>query len=296
MNFYYSMNIALIGSFNFHLECIAFLLEIFKNDNVVIYLSNHIDIYNYIKYYKTIYTFDVKYIDIFSKDIIDQNDLTIKLTSNDKCLDDNRILSILHLNGKDQLDCKSTKFLSLTPYISGSNIYYTFPIYNPILTNNVDNKIIVLIGYYLNQHFDEDTIKFINMNSDYTFHFVVWGSGDKYSNINNIKNIQLYNGLDTSKLVNLIDSSKYILSKKKIKYDRFSGQLGLSISYEKPMLIDKRTKDSYNLPGFVFDKNYSELGSLNNIDDSIYQNVKNEIKIFKENTLKNNKMILQSLL
>ena len=32
-------NIAIIGSLNYHLECISFLLEVFQNDSVYIYIT-----------------------------------------------------------------------------------------------------------------------------------------------------------------------------------------------------------------------------------------------------------------
>jgi hypothetical protein len=53
-------------------------------------------------------------------------------------------------------------------------------------------------------------------------------------------------------MVDLINKSKYILSKKFINYDRFSGQLSLAMSFEKPLIIDLKTKNNYNLPGIPF--------------------------------------------
>ena len=75
----------------------------------------------------------------------------------------------------------------------------------------------------------------------------------------------------------LIINSKFILSKKIINYDRFSGQLTLAMSYEKPLIIDIKTK-KYNLPGIQFHKNYSEIGKLDNITDEKYQILKMKLK------------------
>ena len=54
------MKVAIIGSFSCHLECIAYLLEIFKDKNykeVHIYINT--DIYKWIDYYSKYYNFQV---------------------------------------------------------------------------------------------------------------------------------------------------------------------------------------------------------------------------------------------
>ena len=48
------MNIAIIGSFDFHLECVSFILEQFRNDKVVVFIRN--DPYRTLEYYKTLYS------------------------------------------------------------------------------------------------------------------------------------------------------------------------------------------------------------------------------------------------
>ena len=47
------MKIAIIGSYNFHLECVPFLLEIFKNDTINIFISKNNDKYKWLDYVKT---------------------------------------------------------------------------------------------------------------------------------------------------------------------------------------------------------------------------------------------------
>lgn len=284
------MKIAIIGSFNFHLECNGFILEHFKNDDVNIYIKKKSDKYQWLTYFKSLYNFNIIY-NNFSKDIINKYDKIFKLTSNDYCLDNENIISILHLKGPSQLKCKSNNFISLTPYITGKNIHYIFPIFRPLINNLENNKIITMIGYYENKHFDKDTIKFININKDYKFNFIIYGSKN-YSNLKNLKNVKIYSHLKTSKMMDIINRSKYILSKKYINYDRLSGQLALAMSFEKPLIINSKTKQSYNLPGITFNKEYCEIGNLENIDDDKYESLKNEVKVIKEKILYNNNLIL----
>ena len=120
------------------------------------------------------FNFNVIY-DNFNKNILYNYDKIFKLTSNDNCLDDKKIISILHLDVKCTRTCKSKKFISLTPYINGNNIYYTFPIYQPKITNFLKNKIITMIGYYNENNIDNDLLNFINLNNIYTFNFIIWG-------------------------------------------------------------------------------------------------------------------------
>lgn len=286
------MKIAILGSFNFHFECIGFILEVFKNNVINIYIKKNSDQYGFLKHYSTLYKFNIKY-DCFTNDIIKKYDIVFKLTSNDYCLDDKKIISILHLNQPTQLKCKSKHFLSLTPYIQGKNIHYTFPIYNPIIEDTKYNNMITMIGYYKNEYFDSDTLSFINSNKNYMFNFIICGSKN-YQNLKNIKNVNIYNGINTSDMIAIINKSKYILSKKYINYDRFSGQLGIAMSFEIPLIIDFKTKTKYNLPGIHFIKEYSELKHLDNISNIEYTNLKNEIKIKKQEILDNNKLILLS--
>ena len=156
------------------------------------------------------------------------------------------------------------------------------------------SKNIFFIGYYKNKNFDKDTINFINLNNDYHFYFVTWGDRN-YSNIKNLKNVTLLHRINADKVHNLINNSKFVLSKKYINYDRFSGQLGLAMSYEKPLIIDSKTKQVYDLPGIAFHKDYTEIGKLDNIKEDQYNLIKQEIKIKKEQIISNNKEIFKKI-
>jgi len=287
------MKIAIIGKFGAHLECAAFLLEMYNNNNnnIDIYITPETNKFNWIEYYSTIFNFKVIYND-FNKNILYNYDKIFKLTSNDNCLVDKNIISILHLDINACRQCNSEKYISLTPYINGTNIYYTFPIYQPIIKSGLKSKIITMIGYYNDNNIDNDLLEFINLNDNYTFNFLIWGgNGDK---LKNIKNVNYYSCVKTDIMINILNNSKYVLSKKKINYDRFSGQLALAMSHEIPLIIDTRSKNNYKLPGITFYKNYCEINNLDDITDEKYNSLKKEIKLVKDNILENNKIIFKS--
>ena len=151
-----------------------------------------------------------------------------------------------------------------------------------------------MIGYYDITSFDEDTINFININKHYTFNFIIWGSDD-YSTLKKLENVNVYHSLKATTMMDMIDNSTFILSKKYINYDRFSGQLGLALSYEKPLLLDIKTKLAYNLPGITFTNQYSEIGNLDTIDINQYTRIQDENRILKLDILQKNKSVLHSL-
>ena len=207
------MKIAIVGKYNFHLECAAFILEMYNNNdnNIDIYITPETNKYKWIEYYSTIFNFNVIY-NNFNKNILYNYDKIFKLTSNDNCLDDKKIISILHLDGPSQYRGNSEKFISLTTYISGTNIYYTFPIYQPKITNGLKSKIITMIGYY--RSIDTDLLKFIKLNNNYTFNFIIWGDNKNKNKLKNIKNVNYYSSVKTNFMINILNNSKYVLSKK----------------------------------------------------------------------------------
>ena len=285
------MKIAIISKKG-HMECLGFLLELLIIHNLFIFYDNNTDIHNWIDYYKIIYNFNtVNNLNINFHEF----DKVIKLTNNDDCLTRENTISLLHLKSLMNINNNSNKFISLTPYINGENIFYMFPIFKPLNLYKSNSNTVLFIGYYLNNNFDNDTISFIKNNSEYNFIFVLWGDSN-YNNLTNIQNVTFMKNVNTLLLTEYIKQSKFIMSKKYINYDRFSGQLGLAMSFEKPLIIDSKTASSYNLPGFIFNNDYTEIGKINSISDEKYNDVINKIKIFNENTIIDNKNNINKIL
>lgn len=285
------MKIAIISQIG-HMECMPFLLDILKEYEIDIYLETHTDKHNWIDYYKQIYlNINIHIVHNISQHIDVSKYLKIfKITFTDSFICDN-IISIIHLKEKNKIYLGQN--ISLTPYIQSSNINYIFPVFNPPNLRNVSKNNITFIGFYKNDNIDLDTIKFIKQNNNFTFNFIV--RGDKnYNNLLYLDNVCIYNNINATKLINIIHESKFILSKKYISYDRFSGQLGLAMSFEKPIIIDFKTSKSYNIPGIVFKNNYSEVNiNMTNLE---YISHINKIKKFKEYTFNNNKQIINNFM
>lgn len=276
------MKIAILSRFG-HMECAGFLLEAFKEDNVTVYLDYHTDGYNWMTYYKKIYNNIEIIFNDFNSEIINKYDKIFKITSNDECLTHENIVSILHLN---ELKDKSKNFLSLSPYIFGENITYTFPVFQAEISTN-KQKHVTLIGYFENKHADEDLNLFIEKNQEYTFNFIIWNDFDG-NNFKKHNNVKVFKNLNTEQLTNIINSSKYILSKKHISYINFSGQLGLAMSFEVPLIVDSKTASSYGLPGVLFDTCYDEIEKLESISDEKYNKIIEDVKVFKEKNIEQN--------
>lgn len=289
------MNIALISSLDYHFECFGFLLESLSNHNLTIITLSHCDKFGYLEHYSSIYKFKICYEKKSAFDIMKNYDKVFKITSDDKCIKHKEVVSILHVENFKK-GCKSQKKLSLTPVIRGCDIFYTFPVYCPAIKNSKESKTVTMVGYYSNDCIDLDTITFINNNSDYIFNFVINNMENCFSNLENIKNVKLYNSINAVKLTELINLSKFVLSRKFINYDRFSGQFGLALSFEKPIIIDYKSKKIYKIPGIVFKKDYCELGLLKDITDDDYYCLVHNIKIMKSEILINNRKTLIQLL
>ena len=136
---------------------------------------------------------------------------------------------------------------------------------------------------------------FLRDNLDYEFFFIIWGDSD-YSNLEKHSNVRILHDVQTTDLVEIIRESKFILSKKYINYDRFSGCLSLAMSFEKPLILDKKTANAYNLPGFVFPRQYSEIGKIDNrITEEMYETKCTEIRKWKEDCLQRNVPCMRSI-
>lgn len=292
------MNIAIVSIFG-HMECLGFLLETFREDNVTIITSYKTDDKKWMDFYKTIYSnFIINMYpvinnpsELFINNIVNTYDKVFCITYNE--FPHNKVQSIMHLDYERQNAIYGKPLISLTPYIRGDDIIYTFPVYraNYNLNNNV-NQIVISIGFYMNNHIDSDTDEFISKNLNYTFYFIAYGDM-RYPNLEKHPNVIILSNILTLQMVEIIKQSKYILSKKYINRDRFSGMLGLAMSFEKPMIIDKKTADDYNLPGKYYNTELSEIGELDNITDENYNNIINDIRKFNDLTIEQNKISLR---
>jgi len=286
------MKIAIVSSFEYHLECLGFLLELLKEHNVTIFLKN--DKYGYCRYFTNM--FDIKEVKKTSKipsNILSEYDKIIKLSSNDPCINTKNSISLLHAAKYKSI---SNYHISLTPIISGVGISSMFPIYTISNNSPCYTNMITFIGEFYDKWVDIDIINFIN-KSNYDFTFII--NGDKaYPKLKEFKNVKIIINASVNELVNIISNSKFILSRKPAfaNYDRFSGGFALAMSFKKPIIIDKKSQQFYNMPGIVYDKSYCEINDKIQITDVEYDNLLKEIDIFNMSHIEKNKKIMDNII
>jgi len=223
-------------------------------------------------------------------------DEIIKLSSNDDVLYHPRIISLLHVSC---LNDNSSRYISLTPFVEGENVSYMLPVYNQIYARTCYNKSITFVGFFSNTLMDEDLQYFIE-NSQHTFNFVVWGNDINYDYLTRFPNVIVYCNVQYDHLTEIINNSSYILLRNAsyINYDRFTGMISLAMSFKKPMILDKRTKDAYNIPGIVYEKRFSEvIDTLNNeVSQIVYDKLVDSISEFNKDVINKNKQTMSELM
>jgi hypothetical protein len=287
------MKIAIISRFG-HYECLFFLCEILQEHKITLYIANSTKgEENYLcKAYSNIKM--IKITENLTEDILKIYDEIIKLSSNDDVFHHPKVISLLHLS---TLKDNSNRYISLSPFVEGENVTYMLPVYNPMCVRTCYNKSIMFVGYFLNRWVDEDLQYFIE-NSHHTFNFVVWGDGN-YDNLKRFPNVVVSFSVSNDKLHEIINNSSYILLRNAsyINYDRFTGMISLALSFKKPMIVDKRTKEAYNIPGIVYEKRFSEvIDTLNNeVSQNVYEKLVDSIGEFNKDMINKNKRIMGEL-
>jgi hypothetical protein len=155
---------------------------------------------------------------------------------------------------------------------------------------------VTFIGEFYDKWVDIDMTNFIN-KSNYNFTFIVNGDKD-YRKLKGFKNINVIINASIDELVNTITNSKFIISRKPgfARYDRFSGAFTLSMSFKKPIIIDRRSQEYYKMPGIVYDKLYCEILEKLNISDNEYDNLLSKIDSFNLEHLEKNKKTMNNIL
>jgi hypothetical protein len=287
------MKFAIVSMFG-HYECLFFLCEVLQEHNVTLYIGHNTrgEELSLCKLYSNIKIVKIK--DKLTDEFISMYDVIIKLTSNDDVLYHPSVISLLHLS---TLKDGSNRYISLTPYVKGDNITHMYPVYNQINARKCYNKTITFVGFFLNNWVDEDLQYFIE-NSQHNFNFVVWGDGN-YNNLTKYSNISMYYNTSTDHLNEIINNSSYMLLRNAsyVNYDRFSGIIALALSFKKPLILDKKTKDAYKIPGIVYEKRFSELADTmkNDITPLVYESMVDSITEYNKKAIDQNKKIMEEL-
>lgn len=262
------MKVAIIGGFKYHLECVAFICELFP-PNIEINLYYIEEYFGYVPYFKQLYP-NLRTHTTFTKSDITSKDIIIKLTSNDPIIEDERILSILHISSYQD---RSSKYISLSPFVltecknqSTKIIKYIFPIYRGIKSETYDN-IITYIGHFQNDYYDEDLKQMIIQLPEYEFFFISHNIDQSIFDAHT--NVICFPQCDAYELVSLVSRSKYILHRhiSVSNFDRFSGALSIAISHRKPLILSSYFAEIYKLPAITYDYLFCEtIEKIRNAD------------------------------
>jgi hypothetical protein len=286
------MKIAIISSFDYHLECLGFLLEILKEHDVTIFFKG--DRYGYCRFFTEMFHIkEVIKTNVIPSTIEIDYEKVIKLSSNDPCKNTKNIISLLHASMFKSI---SKYHISLTPMISGEGVRTMFPVYTISNTIPCYRNMITFIGEFYDKWVDNDMTNFINQ-ANYTFTFIINADKD-YRKLKEFKNINIIINASVDQLLTTISNSKFILSRKPAfaHYDRFSGAFALSMSFKKPIIIDKKSQNFYNMPGIVYDTSYCEILEQLKISDTEYDNLLSKIDTFNLEHLEKNKKSMDELL
>ena len=287
------MKVAIIGGFKFHLECAAFICELFPS-NVEINLYYFEENFGYVPYFQTLYP-NLRVYTTFTYDDITSNNIIIKLTSNDPILEDERIISILHLHEKQD---RSSRYISLSPFVlqpttGAKQIKYIFPIYRGIKCASY-NKIITYIGYFQSDYLDEDLNQMIRELPEYEFCFVSHHVDKRL--FKSHKNVRCFPECDATELVEIVSNSQYILSRhiRVSNFDRFSGALSIAVSHRKPLILSSHFAEVYGLPAITY--NYLFCETVDKIRGADYEAELDRLDKFVEiQTIKNKEALTELL-
>ncbi len=288
------LRVAIIGGFKYHLECAGFICELFPH-NVEINLYYKEEYFGYIPYYQKIYK-NLRVFTTFTEKDILENNIIIKLTSNDPILEDERIISILHVHN---MQGKSAKYIALSPFVSQTSdklIKYIFPLYNGIKTVS-NNKIITYIGQFQPEYFDEDLKQMISSLPDYQFYFVSHKIDPMLFNAH--RNVLCFPECAASEMIELVTQSKYILHRhiQFSNFDRFSGALSIAVSHRKPLILSTYFAETYNIPAITYDYLFCEtIDKINAMTDNEYDLELNKIEAFVNKQKDANKNAFQELI
>ena len=322
------MRIAYYEENKYHTEIIGLLLEyiiyINSSTNLLIELTvyNDKDTSNTLNYFKNKYKFRIKNNQSINNDFDEYNYIFIGTSStvnkiNQEIITNNpsKLIYICHLKEDIKIDYKNIIVLTPLNILKDIKTDYIMPIHNLLNYTNTNHKMIknnriVITGRFKDHHRDTaDLINLINNNNNRDFEIVICSRLEKFipnelnrlSKINPI-NLKIFIGLNSTELEKIIFNSKYICSlispNSWYLNDRFSGNIALSYNYNKPLIIQNRLREIYDIKNCIcYDNTLMEIiDEIINMSDEDYMNI--VIKLYNEkiDIIKRNNQVLNGML
>ena len=276
------IKIAIVSTFNYHLECLGFLLEYLKEYKIDIFIVE--DNYKYLDYFQTLFNFNFKHIHEFNEDRYDK---IIKLSSNDPYIIKKRHISILHYKGFEKFN--NCKFITLSPFVipikNSFEYKYILSIHNNYINNKINGKNLAFIGL-VNIDINKDFFKDLVNLKDNIGGKIYYLGRIKYKN-----NIINKSKINTINMINMLKNCSYIVIRE--HNDRYTGALSHALSLGIPIIIKKNIASIYKIPCLTYNHNINELeNTINTMTIEKYINHKEKLKEFSNREIVKNKLKL----
>jgi hypothetical protein len=285
-----------------HMECIGFLLDIFKGLNVRVYYNN--DRYDWIKYFKQLYNFDTENISNIIRDLDEINNCkkVINLTA-DKFfplftkINNVNKYEIHHLkHSRNKINTvirlvKNKETYSKKKYKQKFHCYSIFEGNSTEFVKYEEKNIVMWIGWCKNifNGIYEKEFKDWNDKMKYKLQFF-WTGGGRDNALKQLKNKvgndNVHRGIKSPYLPHLLKNVKFIMIRpmcgKCYGEQLWSGSITLALSHNIPIIIKKSYRDVVDVPGITYEENYYEVyDKINNMSDEDYKKEIDKIKKFK---------------
>ncbi len=286
-----------------HMECIGFLLDIFKGLNIRIYYSK--DKHDWLKYFKQLYSFNTENISNIMADINEINNCkkVINLTADKffplftKIKNVNKY-EIHHLKkSRNSIDNVIRLVKNKVTYNSKKykQKYHCYSIFegNSKQYENEEKNIVMWVGWCQNlfkgENIYEKNFKDWNDKMKYKLQFFWTGSGRAYEKRKLIELVgrdNVHRGIKSQYLPHFFKNVKFIMIRpmcgRCYGEQLWSGTITLALSHNIPIIIKKSYRDVVDVPGITYEENYYEVyDKINNMSDEDYKKEIDKIKKFK---------------
>jgi hypothetical protein len=187
-----------------------------------------------------------------------------KITSHDLFINSPESIAIYHLIKRR---CASRRGLTFFPKIAKPGIQFVLPVFRPPGITSAEvrpsDRTVLLVGVHAPEDLRAESPlgHLVRKNKDFHFHLVV-GEHGRRAKHQFPPNCTFHYALKTPELIKLFESTDLVLGRNNPYGDRYSGYLGIAVSFLKKMVVHRRIRKYYGCPvSGVFDC-YADLRPL----------------------------------
>ena len=294
------MDICIITTGGTHMECVGFLLDIFKSLKIRIYHPYNDDLYKWIDYFEELYTFEKKCLKYAMGDLkeIEKCKKIINITANKmsdiftKIKNKKNLYEIHHAKrGRNMIFnvirlIKNAKTYDRNKYKKEINCYSIFE--GKIYEKEEKNKVMWVgwcakfVGIY------EKNFKDWDKKMKYKLEFF-WTQSPRMSGFKKLCQEKgrenIHEKVESKELPKILKNVKFIMIRpmcKKCYGEVWSGGLTIALSHDIPVILSEKYQKKVEVPGITYKEDYNEVyDRINNMTDEEYEEEVEKIKRFK---------------